>query len=262
MAKQDSKEKIVLIALVVVAILVLSSVLTVVHIVNVERQYSSSYYTPDIPSDLAGISIFSFAEHADYMDLSSPSYERCIDESGGSGGSGGVVTPPNLNTLGVWSSWRDGVRSIWWQEGTFRVNQLKMLPRSAGKEGGKVTEIYVYTNLDRPSMVNVWVNEGFYFSLFKFNGIFPQPVDAKAYPARTGGWGTFGTGDMKFYSTNIDFKDEGVYIMAVHLEIDRMTQGGITHEEVDFFTDAFAISNSGGSYSDNDNEAPTKSYVR
>ena len=159
-----------------------------------------------------------------------------------------TVTPPTMTELGgIWNDWRDGIRNIWWQDGTFRVNKMKLLPRSAGKVGGTVTEILVYTNLPSASMTNVYVNEGFYFTLFKFNGIFPYPVDAKAYSPKSSGWSSFGTGDLRFKNTNLKFAVDGVYIMAVHLELTRVTQGGMIHEEVDFFTDPFYIGSSGGS---------------
>ena len=157
-----------------------------------------------------------------------------------------TVTPPTMTQLGgIWSGWRNGIRLIYWQEGTFKVSAMKLLPSSAGKVGGVINEILVYTNLPNPSMTDVWINEGYYFSLFKFNGIFPYPVDAKAYPPRTGGWTTFGNDNLKFENANLKFAVSGVYIMAVHLEIDRMTMGGITHEKIDFYTDPFYIGSSG-----------------
>ena len=197
-----------------------------------------------IDDDAGKISIYSYQsdrEMLEYNKYTTPYYER--DDVGALSK---VVIPPTITELGgVWSGWRDGIRIILWQDGTFRVNKMKLLPRSAGKVGGTVTEILVYTNLPSASMTNVYVNEGFYFTLFKFNGIFPYPVDAKVYPPKSSGWSSFGTGDLRFKNTDLKFAVAGVYIIAVHLELTRVTQGGMIHEEVDFFTDPFCIDGSG-----------------
>jgi len=206
-------------------------------------------FTATVFDRKGGLTVYSFQENNDMLELNKDT-ERYITD-GEISTTSHTVTPPTITELGgIWNGWRDGIRGIWWQDGTFRVSSMKMYPRSAGKVGGTVDEIVIYTNLEEPSMVNVWVNEGFYVSLFKFNGIFPYPVDAKAYPPKTGGWNTVGN-DIKLDNAGLKFAVEGVYIVAVHLEISRFTTGGITHEEIDFFTDPFYIGSSGDSSTTN-----------
>jgi len=207
-----------------------------------------------------GFTVYSLQDDNELLELNkdvTPYYDR-----GDATSTSHTVTPPTISQLGgIWNGWRDGIRSIWWQDGTFRVNGMKMYPRSAGKVGGVVNEIVVYTNLPRPAMTNVWVNEGFYFSLFKFNGIFPYPVDAKAYPPRTGGWQTSDS-NIKFENTGLKFAVAGVYIIAVHLEIDRVTVGGITHEKIDFYTDPFYIGSSGSTSTTTTTDKVTEFFTR
>jgi len=248
MNQSERKERNAILVIITVAVLVIAAVSSMVFSINQSPSRST---------------VFSFQKDAGMMDLSDASYRKSRDNPSASTLSH-VSTPPNLNILGLWSDWNRGQRLILWQDGDFRVTLCHMNPSSAGKEGGRVTSIYIRTDLHTEDAFTIYINRGCYFGLYKFNGIFPQPVDAKGYPDRSNdGWSTHTIGRpgnrkaaFEFYDTNLDFKDEGVYILAVELNFDVMSNW-IYHKTIDFFTDPFAIPNENGDYRDND--TPTSS---